>query len=490
MKRAIRWYDYLTFNAYWLGLSALSNTMTPLVVPLLVQQFVGEQLKGTYYGNLRLWTLMVAILVQALAGMLSDRSTLRWGRRRPFILLGTLGDLVMIALIGFSAGLEGPAGYWFLFTMVLLLMVTTNTAHGAVQGIIPDLVPAEKRGRFSAVKALLEIPIPLIIVSFTIAKMVGKGNLWGALLTLMGILVAVMLLAMLVPEQQNKAEPQPLAWKEFLRLALMTGAFTVILLGIGWFIKLIQPLLGTLEATPLLIATGAISLIGMAVAVFGGVTASLRIGVESESLRKDPSFRWWVINRLAFLIGANNLAGFTIYFLQGRLGYVQAEAAGPASRLTMFVGLAILLSALPSGWLTDRFGRKRIVALAGLFAAGGTALAVAVPNLTVIYIGGAVIGIGMGLFYTANWALGTEIVPKEEAGRFLGISNLAGAGAGAIGAYIGGPMADFLSAQIPQAPEMGYVVLFTLYGLLFLLSIVALTRVQEPVRANVPGKNA
>lgn len=484
MNRPIRWYDYLTFNAYWLGLSALSNTMTPLVVPLLVQQFIGEELKGTYYGNLRLWTLMVAILVQALAGLLSDRSTSRWGRRRPFILLGTLGDLVMIALIGFSAGMEGPAGYWFLFTMVILMMVTTNIAHGATQGIIPDLVPAEKRGRFSAVKALLEIPIPLIIVSFTIARMVSKGNLWGALITLMGILVVVALIAMFIPEQQNKAKASPLAWQDFVRLAAMTGAFTLILLGLGWAVNLTHPLLSKLEAAPLLITTGVISLIGMALAVFGGVTVSLRIGVENDTLRKDPSFRWWVINRLAFLIGANNLAGFTIYFLQGRLGYVQAEAAGPASRLTMFVGVAILLSALPSGFLTDRFGRKRIVALAGFLAAAGTALAVAVPNLTVIYIGGAIIGIGMGLFYTANWALGTEIVPKAQAGRFLGISNLAGAGAGAIGAYIGGPMADFLAAQIPQTPGLGYVLLFVLYGSLFLLSIAALLRVREPSHAS------
>ncbi|TLN20450.1 hypothetical protein FDZ74_05495, partial [bacterium] len=406
MNRIIRWYDYLTFNAYWLGLSALSNTMTPLVVPLLVQQFVGEQLKGTYYGKLRLWTLMVAILVQALMGMLSDRSSSRWGRRRPFIFLGTLGDLVMIALIGFSAGMQGLPGYWFLFAMVVLMMVTTNTAHGAQQGIIPDLVPPEKRGRFSAFKALLEIPIPLILVSFTIARMVSKGNLWGALLTLMGILVVAMLLTMFVPEQQNKAKAPPLDWKEFLRLAIMTGAFTLILLGIGWLIGRIQPLLGGLNTASLLVTTGTISLIGMVLAVYGGVTASLRLGVESAALRKDPAFRWWVINRLAFLIGANNLASFTVYFLQARLGYVAVEAAGPASRLTMFVGVFILLSALPSGWLSDRFGRKRMVALAGLLAAGGTALALAVPSLTVIYIGGCIIGAGMGLFYTANWALG------------------------------------------------------------------------------------
>ncbi|GAP14683.1 Na+/melibiose symporter [Longilinea arvoryzae] len=483
MNRLFRWYDYLTFNIYWLGLSALSNTMTPLVVPLLVQSFVGEQLKGTYYGNLRLWTLMVAILVQALMGMLSDRSTLRWGRRRPFIVAGTLGDLVMIALVGFSAGLEGLSGYWFLFGTMILLMVTTNTAHGATQGIIPDLVPLEKRGRFSAFKALLEIPIPLILVSFTIARLVGRHNLWGALLILMVILIFCMLVTLLVPEQPNQARPQPVDWKELLRLALMTGAFTLVILGIGWLVRSIQPLLGGLNYGMLLATTGLMSLIGMVIAVYGGVTVSLRIGVESKTLRKDPSFRWWVINRLAFLIGANNLASFAIYFMQARLGYVQAEAAGPASRLTMLVGVFILASALPSGWLSDRFGRRRIVAWAGLLAAGGTLLALAAPSLVAIYIGGCIIGMGMGLFYTANWALGTEIVPKEEAGRFLGISNLAGAGAGAIGAYIGGPMADFLATQMPKTPEMGYVLLFAIYGVLFLVSIGALTQVRETSKA-------
>jgi MFS family permease len=73
------------------------------------------------------------------------------------------------------------------------------------------------------------------------------------------------------------------------------------------------------------------------------------------------------------------------------------------------------------------------------------------------------------LFYSASWALGTEIVPQDQAGRYLGISNLAGAGAGAIGAYIGGPIAD----------HVGYVLLFAIYGGLFLLSVLALKGVRE-----------
>lgn len=79
------------------------------------------------------------------------------------------------------------------------------------------------------------------------------------------------------------------------------------------------------------------------------------------------------------------------------------------------------------------------------------------------------IGGGVGLFYTANWALGTDLVPAEHAGRFLGLSNLAGAGAGAIGAYIGGPVGD----------SLGYTVLMAIFGLLFFLSIFALIGIDE-----------
>jgi len=111
MKRSIRWHDFLTINIYWFALTTRSQVLSPLIIPLLVQQFVGEGAKGTYVGIIRLWSLMVAVLVQALMGLLSDRSTHRWGRRRPFILIGTLAELVIFAAIGLSAGLEGMTGY-------------------------------------------------------------------------------------------------------------------------------------------------------------------------------------------------------------------------------------------------------------------------------------------------------------------------------------------------------------------------------------------
>ncbi len=477
MTRLIRWYDYVTFNIYFLGLTTLSQTMG-LITPLLVQQFVGEAQKATYYGKFRLFTLMVALLAQALLGLFSDRSTISWGRRRPFIMAGTLVTAVLTILIGFTAGMEGMAGFWVLFAIGLVQPVFSNMSQAAEQGLIPDLVPDESRGLFSGVKALFEIPLPLILVAFTVGRLVANNQIWAALILAVAVLVFVMLLTMLVPEKALKESPGPMDWQPLVRLLVMTGVFTLIILGMGEAVKRVSIILQNVTApSTLFIIMGLFGLLGMLVAVALGVWLSVRISL-GKSATQSPSFTWWVVNRLAFLVGAVNLSTFAIYFLQARLGYIKEAAAAPASKLILFVGVFILLSTVPAGWLTDRFGEKRMVAIAGGVAVAGTIIALSLPNLMVIYVGGCIIGIAAGLFYTSNWALGTLLVPKSEAGRYLGISNLAGAGAGAVGAYIGGPIADFVTAQVPQVPGFGYVLLFTIYGLLFLFSVVALTQVR------------
>lgn len=479
MKRELRWYDYITVNIYFLGLTTVAQT-NGLVFPLLVQEFVGEAVKGSYLGSLRLATLMVALLMQAIWGLFSDRSTLPWGRRRPFIFFGTLGALVFYVAIGFSAGLSGMTGLAVLFAAGILMQIASNAGQAAQQGLIPDLVPENKRGKFSGIKAVVELPVPLILVSFTIARVISGGNLLGGILAASAVLLATMLLAMFVPEQRRAETPGTFDWTPILRLALMAGAFTLIILGTGQVVKFLGQALQNTESLPTLVAVmGIAGLLAMLVAVALGVWVSVRLSIGEAAARRQPSFTWWIINRLAFLVGATNLSTFAVYFIQARLGYVREQAAGPAAFLMMVVGVFILVTALPSGWLADRFGRKPLVAISGLVAALGTLVALLVPNLTVIYIGGCLIGIATGLFFTANWALGTDIVPKSEAARYLGISNLAGAGAGAVGAYIGGPIADFFTVQVPEFQGLGYVVLFGIYGTLFLLSVVALRGVFE-----------
>jgi len=469
VERQLRWYDYLTINIYWFALTTRSQVLSPLIVPVLVQRFVGDAVKGAYVGRIRLWALMAAVLMQAAMGMLSDRSTSRWGRRRPFIVIGTLGELAIFALIGAGAALEGMTGYWVLFGLYTLSMIASNTAHAATQGLIPDLVPEDQRGRFSGVKALLELPVPLIFSSFVVAKMVEVGDIWGALIVLMAVMVVCAAITMFAPERQSLKRPTDSTAQSLLRLALMTAAFTVIILGAGAVVSAVLRSIAHLSdglASMLIVVAG---VAGMAVAILAGVWICVSISLGSD-LRQHHSFVWWVVTRLAFLAAATNLATFMIYYLQERFsGFAGEKAAGPAAKIMMFVGIFIMVTAVPSGWLADRFGKRLLVGLSGAIAAVGISVILLIPVMPAMYAGGSLIGAAMGLFYSANWALGTEIVPQDEAGRYFGLSNIAGAGAGAIGAYLGGPIGD----------QYGYVVLFVIYGAMFLLSILALIGVKE-----------
>lgn len=468
-QKPLHWYDAITINVYYFALTLRSQTLTPLIVPLLVQQFVGDETKGTSYGNMRLVSLMVALLVQAVAGMLSDHNTSRLGRRRPFILVSTVLEIIAFLGVGWIAGsMDGMAGYWALFVVIVFSMIFSNIGHGAAQGLIPDLVPPSQRGRYSGIKAFFELPLPLIVVAFTISRMVSAGNLWGAILAMIAVFLVATALAMMVRETPLKKPAKPMDWAGILRLVAMTGLFTVVILLIGYWVRLLVPILLALKGSLSLVLIGVVGVAGMLLAVAFGVIASVRISLGKEAGQR-PSFTWWVINRLAFLVGANNLASFVLYFIQERYPDMQGSAAAqPASLLMMVVGVAILVISIPSGWLTDKFGAKKLLLVSGLLATLGTVVVILSHTIPVMYVGGVMIGLATGAFFSSNWALGTSIVPKEEAGRWLGISNLAGAGAGAVGAYIGGPIGD----------GAGYVLLMGLYGFLFLFSTLALIKIK------------
>ena len=71
---------------------------------------------------------------------------------------------------------------------------------------------------------------------------------------------------------------------------------------------------------------------------------------------------------------------------------------------------------------------------------------------------GGVVGVGIGLFLTSNWALVNRLAPLAEAGVFLGLTNLATAGSGAVGRLLG-PVIDLLNNANPGV-YAGYTAMF------------------------------
>lgn len=222
---------------------------------------------------------------------------------------------------------------------------------------------------------------------------------------------------------------------------------------------------------------GAGGVIAMLVAVVGGVHIGIRATLGKEHGESD--FLWWVVNRLSFLAALTSIQSFAPYFLAFAFQVDIETAIAIYGKLITVVGAFILISALPSGWLSDRIGPKRLVAFSaalGSVATGFLLTTVWAPALSIIYLAGAGLGIASGLFVVANWTLGTRLAPAAQAGRYLGIANLAGAGSGIIGAGLGGVIADTLNQH---SAGSGYFVIFCGFGILFLLSIASLRGIRR-----------
>ena len=110
------------------------------------------------------------------------------------------------------------------------------------------MVPQGKRGIASGVKMLLEVPLPLVLVGLVIAPMIGKGNTTTAIVVTCAAMLVCMGLTMFVREKRPETTSEPLNWRPFISLLLMTGVFTIIILGLGQVVKISNFLL---NLTPL-----------------------------------------------------------------------------------------------------------------------------------------------------------------------------------------------------------------------------------------------
>jgi len=477
MKR-LRWVDYITINLFWLGLNTRNVALGSIFMPYLVAIYVPEAIKNTALGAMRSAGLVIAMLVQPAAGLLSDRSTSRFGRRRPYILIGAVFDCLFLAAIALSWN------YWALLIGVLLIQFSSNISHGPLQGLIPDLVPPDQRGRASAVKAIMEL-LPVILVGLTIARMVGAGHLDAAIFVTGASLLVVTLITMIyVKETPFLEKPTAPFWPAMVRVLGMLGGIVIGALAglvggglVGGLAGLITVIFAE-KVTALSVGVGVGGAVGMAVAVVTGVWAGC-LGTLGKEARQQSAFVWWIVNRLMFLAAVTSIQGSIYYFVMYAFKLKNEAASSMTGSLTSIIGIFIVLTALASGWVSDRIGRTRLVATSGIVAAAGNVLlliTIWVPNLMIVYFAGTIIGVATGLFMTANWALGTDLVPEGEAGRYLGISNLAGAGAGIIGAGIGGLVADYINHFYMG---LGYFAVFAAYAVLFALSAVSLLGMRE-----------
>jgi MFS family permease len=187
-----------------------------------------------------------------------------------------------------------------------------------------------------------------------------------------------------------------------------------------------------------------------------------------------PGYSRLLAGRALLMGGFFALQGFAQYFVADKLGL--PNPAGVTALLMATMGAAIFLLAVPTGVLADRVGRRPLNVFAALLGAGATAALLFVANIWQLVIAGGLVGASVGIFMSVNWAWAADLAPPAEAGRYLGLSNLATAGASAVSRLAAGPIIDggnLLGAGI------GYDLLFVLLALAMTASALLLAGVPE-----------
>lgn len=397
----------LTLSIYWLGINTIWGGMNNLILPARLKAIAPDQY-GVLTAIVFATGVIAPILIQPTVGVISDYTMTRWGRRKPYIVMGTMLDVVFLS----SFALAQP--YLAIVAMYFMLQLSSNFAQGPFQGYVPDLVPKEQVG----------------IASGLMGAMLVGGQIVGAGIGNLGIMTG--------------------------ELGLATVA------------------LGVIEFVTMLV---------VALTVREGSAAPRRTtswwGVAKSAwgldILQERSVLWLLLVRALFL-GAFAVTNLALDYFNVSHHQPLDEAGTTVFIGTVIVGVATATAAVPGGRLSDRFGRKPLIYVAFLVAAIGLTAVALAPSPVVAIAAYVPFGIGIGIFMSVDWALMTDVIPKNTSGRYMGILNVGTAIAAPLLLVIAGPTRDLVAGTLggvygPRAAilvAVAYVV----------LAALALTRVN------------
>ena len=184
-------FQIVQLSVYWFGINAIWGGLN-LILQHRMDDLVGKENAGSGLALVTFLGAVVAILVQPTIGTISDYTITRWGRRKPYIAIGAVLDVV------FLVGIATSNTYLSVVAFFVLLQISSNFAQGPFQGYVPDLVPGAQVGLASGLMGLMIIlgriggvaiaSIGLFTGSFVVATIgLGLLELATAIVTLITV---------------------------------------------------------------------------------------------------------------------------------------------------------------------------------------------------------------------------------------------------------------------------------------------------------------
>ena len=349
-----------------IGLFAVFQGIQQILLPAQVAA-IDPAHKIENLAFLTAFTAIAGVLGLLMGGTLSDRTTGRFGRRTPWMVLTTLVAAILLGALGMSVSLVAIAvtyaSLWF----------TLGIFQAAVTAVLPDRIPLSGRGMASAV--------------------IGLG-------TPLGVLVGVNYVARV---------PQIAGYAGLALLLVVSTLALVVFAPEGPFHKAVQH--GSPPATAPWHAR--------TLAIFSGFRhRDFTLAFVSRALMFLGIFTvtGYAFYILQDLIGVRNLPGNDPAIALSVLGSLQVAAW--------------VISVPIAGWLADKFdSRKKIVGFSSLGMVATMFIPVLFPTWYGMLAFFVLAGIFFGAYMAVDLALMSLVLPdKRSEGRDMAVLNVASAG--------------------------------------------------------------
>ncbi len=168
----------------WLSILPISQILLPMQIAAL-----GAANKFTNLTIATVVGVLAAVITNPIAGALSDRTTSRLGRRRPWFLVGSMLSAVTLALMANATSLVALVIWWAIFH------IAANAILAGLSAVVPDQVPLRQRATVSAFVSL-SLPLGAVMGALLVTRVATSTQM--SYYIFIGLLLIVMMLFILV----------------------------------------------------------------------------------------------------------------------------------------------------------------------------------------------------------------------------------------------------------------------------------------------------
>ena len=185
-------FAFLSICAFW-------QMYDNLIPKILTEIFgIGESISGVIMAS----DNVLALFLLPLFGGLSDKCTSRLGRRRPFILFGTLAAVaLMMALPLLTDSFHAAPAAWKTVCFIValgLLLIAMGTYRSPAVALMPDVTPKPLRSKANAIINLMGAVGGIIYLIITTFLYKTTSDVYVSYLPLFAIVGSIMLAALAV----------------------------------------------------------------------------------------------------------------------------------------------------------------------------------------------------------------------------------------------------------------------------------------------------